>query len=602
MHGFYHLVMARTKLYSVSKDLVRTALGLEKADLVVRGGNLINVHTRELVENVDVAVKHDRVALVGDASPCIGAGTLVYDADGKYLVPGLIDPHVHIESAMVGVTEFARIVLPHGTTTVFIDPHEIGNVFGFDGVKLMVDESRNLPLKVFITYPSCVPAAPGFETAGAAIGPEDVAEAMKLEEVVALGEMMNYPGVLACDDSVHAEIAEALRAGKLVEGHDSGLMGRELAAYVAAGVMSTHESVSKSQTLERLRNGMYVYLREGSAWLDIKDTVRAYTETGIDPRHICLCTDDKEPASILRDGHMDHCLRRAVEEGVDPLTAVQMCTINPAERYRMAHEIGSISPSRIADILVVSDLTKFKVEAVFADGELVAEQGRLLKTMPDYRYPDVFMKSVKLRRSLQPEDFVIHSKHERGEVRTRVIQAVEGSVITKHVIEKMEVSKHSISGDPERSILKTAVVERHGKSGGISLGLTKGFGFRKGAVSSTVAHDSHNLLVIGYDEKDMALAANENARINGGIVTVSDGEVVARVELSLAGLMSTETAEQVAEKLNKTYSVWRRLGCEWVSPFMTMSLLSLSVIPELRLTDKGLLDTVTFQFVELVLD
>ncbi|MEM3102809.1 MAG: amidohydrolase family protein, partial [Candidatus Caldarchaeum sp.] len=244
--------MARTKLYNVSKDLVRTALGLEKADLVVRGGNLINVHTRELVENVDVAVKHDRVALVGDASSCIGSSTLVYDADGKYLVPGLIDPHVHIESTMVGVTEFARIVLPHGTTTVFIDPHEIGNVFGFDGVKLMVDESRNLPLKVFITYPSCVPAAPGFETAGAAIGPEEVGRAMKLEEVVALGEMMNYPGVLACDDNVHAEIAEALRAGKLVEGHDSGLMGRELAAYVASGVMSTHESVSKSQTLERL--------------------------------------------------------------------------------------------------------------------------------------------------------------------------------------------------------------------------------------------------------------------------------------------------------------------------------------------------------------
>ncbi|MCS7133849.1 MAG: amidohydrolase family protein, partial [Candidatus Caldarchaeum sp.] len=365
----------RTKLHSVTKNLVRTALGLEKADLVIKGGNVVNVHTREILEGVDVAVRFGRVALVGDADPCIGADTFVYDASDKYVVPGLLDPHVHIESSMVGVTEFARIVLPHGTTTVFIDPHEIGNVFGLEGVKLLIDESKSLPLKVFITYPSCVPAAPGFETAGAVVGPEEIAEAMRLEEVIALGEMMNFPGVLAADENVHSEIAETLKAGKLVEGHDSGLLGRELTAYAAAGITSTHESVTKRQTLERLRNGMYVYLREGSAWLDIKDTIRAYTETGIDPRHICLCTDDKEPASILRDGHMDHSLRRAIEEGVDPLTAIQMATINPAERYRLSYELGSIAPARIADILVVSDLTKFRIDAVFADGELVAENG-----------------------------------------------------------------------------------------------------------------------------------------------------------------------------------------------------------------------------------
>ncbi|MEM4189835.1 MAG: adenine deaminase [Candidatus Caldarchaeum sp.] len=594
--------MVRSKLYEVTKNLVRTALGLEKADLVVKGGNVVNVHTRELLENVDVVVKLGRIALVGDSSPCIGPDTVVYDAEGKYVVPGLLDPHVHIESSMISVTEFARIVLPHGTTAVFIDPHEIGNVFGLDGVKLMIEESRNLPLKVFITYPSCVPAAPGFETAGAVIGPGDVAEAMKLDEVIALGEMMNFPGVLASDENVHAEIAETLKAGKLVEGHDSGLLGRELAAYAAAGITSTHESVTKRQTLERLRNGMYVYLREGSAWLDVKETIKAYTETGIDPRHICLCTDDKEPASILRDGHVDHSLRRAVEEGVDPLTAIQMCTLNPAERYRLSYELGSIAPARLADILVVSDLTKFRVEAVFANGELVAENGKMVKELPEFNYPERFMKSVKLPRQLTPEDFKIHDSREGEEVRVRVIQAIEGSVITKHRIERLEVKGGNILSDPDRSILKTAVVERHGKTGGMGIGFTKGFGFRKGAVSSTVAHDSHNLLVLGYDEKDMALAANENARINGGIVTVADGKVLAKVELPLAGLMSTEPAVSVAEKLNRTYNVWRRLGCEWVSPFMTISLLSLSVIPELRITDKGLLDTVTFQFVDIVVD
>lgn len=586
----------------ITKSLVKTALGLEKADLVIKGGNVVNVHTREVLEDVDVAVRFGRVALVGDADPCIGSNTTVYDASDKFVLPGLLDPHVHIESSMVSVTEFARIVLPHGTTTVFIDPHEIGNVFGLEGVKLMIDESKNLPLKVFITYPSCVPAAPGFETAGAEVGPHDVAEAMKLEEVIALGEMMNFPGVLAADEAVHAEISETLKAGKLVEGHDSGLLGRELTAYSAAGITSTHESVTKRQTLERLRNGMYVYLREGSAWLDIKETIRAYTETRIDPRHICLCTDDKEPASILRDGHMDHCIRRAIQEGVDPLTAIQMATLNPAERYRLSYELGSIAPARIADILIVSDLTKFKVETVFADGELVAENGRLVKEIPSYHYPEKFMKSVKVSRPLSHDDFIIRNSREEETLRVRVIEAIEGSVLTKHTIEKMEVLKGVIPADPDRNILKIAVVERHGRTGGMSIGFTKGFGFKKGAVSSTVAHDSHNLMVIGYDERDMALAANENVRINGGIVTVADGKVLARVELPLAGLMSTEPAAKVADKLSKTYEIWRNLGCEWVSPFMTMSLLSLSVIPELRLTDKGLLDTVTFQFVDLIID
>jgi adenine deaminase len=594
--------MGRLPLYKVTRGLVRTALGVEKADLVIKGGNVVNVHTRELLENVDVAVRFGRIALVGDASPCMGPDTLVYEAEGKYVVPGLLDPHVHIESSMVTVTEFAKIVLPHGTTTVFIDPHEIGNVFGLDGVRLMAEESRNLPLKVYITYPSCVPAAPGYETSGAVITPENVAEAMKFEEVIALGEMMNFPGVLAADENVHAEIGETLKAGKLVEGHDSGLLGRELTAYVAAGITSTHESVTKRQTLERLRNGMYVYLREGSAWLDIKETIKAYTETGIDPRHICLCTDDKEPESILRDGSVDHCVRRAIEEGVDPLTAIQMATINPAERYRLQYELGSIAPARLADILVVSDLTKFRIEAVFADGELVAEKGRMVKELPRFIFPEKFMKSVKLPHTIKPEEFEIPFENEGEEVRVRVIKALEGSVLTKHVIERLEVGKAGISPDPDRSILKAAVIERHGRTGNMALGFVQGFGLRKGAISSTVAHDSHNLLVLGYDGRDMALAANENARMNGGIVTVADGEVVARVELSLAGLMSVEPAETVAAKLGRTYEVWSRLGCDWVSPFMTMSLLSLSVIPELRLTDKGLLDTVTFQFVDLVID
>ncbi|MEM4405294.1 MAG: adenine deaminase, partial [Nitrososphaerota archaeon] len=589
------------KLHEITRNLVKTALGQEKADLVIRNCLFVNVHTRELLEDVDVAVRFDRVALVGDARPCMGAATQVVDARGKYVVPGLLDPHVHVESTMVSVTQFARIVLPHGTTTCFIDPHEIGNVFGLDGVKLMIEESRNLPLKVFITYPSCVPAAPGFETAGAVIGPKEIAEAMKLPEVIALGEMMNFPGVLSCDDSVHGEIAETLKAGKLVEGHETGLLGRELAAYASAGITATHESVRKIDAIERLRNGMYIYLREGSAWLDIKDTIRAYTEGKVDPRHICLCTDDREPASILRNGHMDHCVRRAIEEGVDPLTAVQMATLNPAERYRVSYEIGNLAPGRFADMLMVSDLSRFKIESVYAFGKLVAREGRLVAELPKLNYPEKFMRSVRLSKVLTPDDFIVPHKLENGEAHVRVIEVIEGSVLTRHINSYLRVRSRNVLSDPDQSIMKTAVIERHGLRGSMSLGFTKGFGFREGAISSTVAHDSHNLLVLGMSERDMSLAAMENARMNGGIVTVVGGEVRARVELPIAGLMSPENAEVVAEKLSKTYEVWEKMGCDWVSPFMTMSLISLSVLPELRLTDQGLLDTVNFKFVDLII-
>ncbi|MEM3032392.1 MAG: adenine deaminase C-terminal domain-containing protein, partial [Nitrososphaerota archaeon] len=343
------------------------------------------------------------------------------------------------------------------------------------------------------------------------------------------------------------------------------------------------------------------YLREGSAWLDIKDTIRAYTEGKVDPRHICLCTDDREPASILRNGHMDHCVRRAIEEGVDPLTAVQMATLNPAERYRVSYEIGNLAPGRFADMLMVSDLSRFKIESVYAFGKLVAREGRLVAELPKLNYPEKFMRSVRLSKVLTPDDFIVPHKLENGEAHVRVIEAIEGSVLTRHINSYLRVRSRNVLSDPDQSIMKTAVIERHGLRGSMSLGFTKGFGFREGAISSTVAHDSHNLLVLGMSERDMSLAAMENARMNGGIVTVVGGEVRARVELPIAGLMSPENAEVVAEKLSKTYEVWEKMGCDWVSPFMTMSLISLSVLPELRLTDQGLLDTVNFKFVDLII-
>ncbi len=586
-------------MHEVSRQLVDVALGRVKADVVIRNGNLVNVNSGEILEGVDVAIKGDRIAFIGEAEHCMGSSTEIYDASGKYVAPGFLDAHVHVESSMVTLTEFARAVLPKGTTAVFIDPHEVANVLGLEGVKLMLREAEALPLKVFVTVPSCVPANPIFETAGAYLGPREVEKVLSWDGVIALGEMMNYPGVLSGDEEVHAKIAAAHRAGKVVEGHDAGLLGRELAAYSAAGITSSHELTTKRDAVERLRLGMYAYMREGSAWLDVAETVKAITEAKLDPRHACLVTDDREPESLVRQGHMNHVVRRAIEEGVDPITAIQMATLNPAEHYGLAREIGSIAPARFADIVILSNLARVKIEAVFADGKPVAKDGRILVDLPRPSYPEHVMKSVRLKRVLEPRDFELRAPIGEGEVRVRIIEAIEGSVLTKNLIDNLEVRHGLVLPDPDRWIYEVAVVERHKATGNIGLGFVKGFGFKKGAVATTVAHDSHNMIVMGCGREDMALAANKLAEVGGGIITVKDGEILSLVELPIAGLMSTEPVEAVAEKLEKMYDVWRRLGCEWVSPFMTMSLLALDVLPELRLTDKGLVDTVRFEFVEL---
>lgn len=592
----------RSKIWEVSGTLVRVALGIEKADLVMMNSTFVNVNSGEVLEGYGVAIKGDRVAAIGDVSHTIGRETEVIDAQGMYLVPGFIDAHVHVESSMLCLTNFAKVVLPRGTTTVFIDPHEIANVLGIEGVKLMVNEARELPLKVFITVPSCVPANPLFETSGAYLGVKEVEEMLSWDEAVALGEMMNYPGVLATDPEVMGKINAAHRLGKLVEGHDASLLGKELTAYAAAGISSSHEMTKKVDAVERLRLGMYAYMREGSAWLDVKETVKAITEAKLDSRHACLVTDDREVDSILKQGHMDQVVRRAIEEGVDPIKAIQMATINPAEHYGLSREIGSVAPSRIADLLILRDLTKVEVDTVIADGRIVAKNGRFLVNLSAPKYEEKYLKTVKLAKRIRPEDFSIRARFKEGRVTARVIEAMEGSVLTKCSIEELQVRNWETLPDAERSIYKVAVIERHKATGNIGLGFVKGFGFKLGAVASTVAHDNHNLLVIGLRDEDMAFAANLLADVGGGIVTVDNGEALSLVKLPLAGLMSIEEPEHVAEELERTYDIWRERGCDWVSPFMTMSLLALDVLPELRITDKGLVDTVNFKYVSIFVE
>jgi adenine deaminase len=590
----------RSNIWEISDTLVRVALGKEKADLVIINSTFVNVNSGEILENFGVAIKRDRVATIGQVSHTIGPDTKVIDAEGMYLVPGFLDAHVHVESSMLSLTNFAKAVLPRGTTTVFIDPHEIANVLGLDGVRLMIEESKGLPLKVFVTAPSCVPANPMFETSGAYLGVKEVEEMLRLKEVVALGEMMNYPGVLATDPEVMGKINAAHKMGKVIEGHDAGLLGIELAAYSASGISSSHEMTRKIDAIERLRLGMYAYMREGSAWLDVKETIKAITEAKLDSRHACLVTDDREVDSIIKQGHMDHVVRRAIEEGLDPIRAIQMATINPAEHYGLAREIGSVAPSRYADMLLLRDLTEVDVDTVIADGRVVAREGKLLVEIRAPSYDEKYLRTVRLRRRVEASDFSIKAPIKDGRVKVRVIEALEGNVLTKCRIEELRVRDWEVLPDAERSIYKVAVLERHKATGNMGLGFVKGFGFKLGAVASTVAHDNHNLLVLGLRDEDMAIAANTLAEVGGGIVTVDEGRVISLVKLPLAGLMSTEEPESVAEELERTYEIWRERGCEWVSPFMTMSLLALDVLPELRITDRGLIDTVNFRYVDVI--
>jgi len=581
----------RTKRWEMTKTLVEVALGREKADLTIKNVNLINVYTGEIQEKVDIAIKDDRIALVGEAEHATGYGTQILDAQGLYAAPGFIDGHIHIESSMLTPTEFARAVVPRGTTAVFADPHEVANVLGLEGVRLMVQESRNLPLKVYLCVPSCVPAsAPDLETAGAKLTLDDIREALGWSETVALGEMMNYPGVLEGDPEVHAKLQEALKAGKVVEGHSPSLLDAELCAYRAAGPSSCHEETTSLEAVQRLRLGMYAMIREGSGWRDLHEAIKAITVQKLNPRRAVLVSDDRSPKDLLHQGHMDHIIRRAIEEGVDPVTAIQMATLNPAEHFKLDGEIGGIAPGLKADITILENLEKVKVKMVVTDGMLVAKDGILLVRPEKPTYPELARNTVRLKRPVAPEDLKIRAPIEKGMIKARIIGVEDGKATTKHIVDTVYVENGEIKVDTARDVAKVAVVERHKATGNICVGLVRGFNLKAGAIASTVAHDSHNIIAVGADEKDMAHAVNKLSEIGGGIIAVHEEKTIALIELPIAGLMSDQPVEVVAEKEENLEEAWRKLGCKMKAPTMILSLLALPVIPELRITDKGIID------------
>lgn len=582
--------------------LIDVAMGRSPAELVIRKGKWVNVYSGEIIDGTDIAVTAGRIAYVGpDASHAIGEATRVMEADGRYLVPGLCDGHMHVESGMVTVTEFARAVIPHGTTTMFIDPHEIANVLGLPGVRLMHDEAADLPVNVLVQMPSCVPSAPGLENAGAEISVDDVIEALSWPNICGLGEMMNFPGVAMNDPKMLGEIAATQVAGKTVGGHfASPELGLMFHGYVAGGPADDHEGTRKEDAIARVRQGMRAMLRLGSAWFDVAAQIRAVTEDGLDPRNFILCTDDSHSGTLVEEGHMNRVVRHAIAQGVRPITAIQMATINTAQHFGMERELGSIAPGRRADIIISSDLATLPIDMVIARGETLAENGALTAEIPQADYPDFARNTVKLGRHLAATDFDIAAAEGANGVRARVIGVIENQAPTKALEADLSVSDGIVDMDGPNDICQIALVERHRATGDVVNGFVSGFGYNKPcAVASTVAHDSHHMIVVGTSKEDMALAANHLGKVGGGITVFSEGRELATVELPIAGLMSDERSEVVAAKAAAMVAAMEACGCRLNNAYMQHSLLALVVIPELRISDLGLVDVTKFEKTEL---
>ena len=587
----------------VAPRLIAVAAGREQADQVFCNCKLVNVQTREVLDGWQVAIAEGRFAYVGaDASHCIGEDTEIFDVNGRYLIPGLCDGHMHIESGMLTPAEFAAAVIPHGTTTMFTDPHEIANVLGLEGVRMMHDEALMQPVNIFTQMPSCAPSAPGLETTGFEISAEDVAEAMGWPGIIGLGEMMNFPGVINGDTQMLAEMAETMNAGKTVGGHyASPDRGPAFSAYVAGGAADDHEGTTEEDALARVRNGMRSMMRLGSAWYDVETQITAITERGIDPRNFILCTDDCMAETLVNDGHMNRVVRHAIDCGCDPLIALQMATINTATHFGLERELGSIAPGRRADMIITSDLKTLPIEHVIARGKTVAKNGKITVDCPHYDWPDSARQTVHLGKPLEENDFDILAPKGKNTVMTRVIGVVENQAPTKALNFELPVIEGCVkaSGD----VCQIALVERHRATGHVSNGFVSGFGYTGNmAIASTVAHDSHHMIVVGTSHADMALAANRLGEVGGGVTVFKDRQELALVELPIGGLMSDQPAAEVAARAAKMIEAMVACGCNLNNAYMQHSLLALVVIPELRISDLGLVDVTKFELTSVLED
>jgi len=564
------------------KDVISVAKGDKKADLLLKNGQLVNVLSAEIYP-ANVAIYKGKVVGIGDYE-----AEKEIDLNGKYICPGFIDSHIHIESTMLSPAEFSKATVSSGTTTVVADPHEIANVLGVKGIKYMLDVSKSLPQNIYFVLPSCVPSTK-LETSGASLEASDLKPLLKNKRVIGLGEMMNFPGVCSKDEEVLAKIEMALGSNVFIDGHAPGLTGKDLTAYINSGIRSDHECVKLEEAKEKLRLGMHIFVREGSDAKNMEALLPLITP--VNSRFFSLCTDDIHPKD-LAEGHINGVLKKAVTLGLDPIIAVQLATVNAARHFGFK-ELGAVAPGYNADITVVNNLHDFKVDIVLKDGEVVAEKGKAVFQAKQKR--KALVKETIKVKPLKIEDLSVKAK----EGNIRVIDIIPEQVVTSESLEEPNIKDKNVVPNIDKDILKLAVVERHKALGRIGIGFVKGFGLRRGAVAQSVAHDSHNIICVGASDEDILSAVRQVIKLKGGIVVVAGGLVMAELQLSIAGLLSEGSLLEVHEKIVKLDEAVKELGSGIPDPFGLLSFLALPVIPKLKLTDKGLVDVAKMEIVDL---
>lgn len=577
------------------KNTIETGLGMHTCDLKIENVKLVNVFSGE-VYPTNIYVKNKRIVSIDPSADL--AAKKVLDGKGQYALPGLIDAHMHFESTMLSPEALASVVVPQGTTTMCADLMEIANVAGEEGLRAMLQSMNRLPYRMLIEVSSRVPTAPGLETTGAVLGAEEVANIMEWEESVSLGEL-DPSKILFVKDEYIKKVADTLAKRKLVNGHAIGRLGQELNVYASSGISDDHECVNTNEMIERLKVGMKVFIREGSSERNVDELIRGVIEHELDTSNLMFCTDDKHAREIQVEGHINYNVSRAVELGLDPMKAIQIATVNSAKHFRMEDEIGSITPGRLADIILVEDWREVKPTVVIFEGNVVAENGNLLEECKVEEYPDWLKHTVTLKNPITAESFAALSKKQDGSTKIHLIDMIPRQIINHHVLEEMQVKNGKIQVNIEKDILKLAVVERYGKNGNVGVGFVRGFELKKGALAYSMSHDHHNIVVVGTNDEDMALAVNEVARLNGGLSVACDGKILNSMELPIGGLMSEKPAEEVMAQLDILNADAKALGCGMDAPFMSLSFISLPTVPDLGLTDLGLVDVLEHKLIPL---
>lgn len=576
------------------KNTVETGLGKYPCDLKLENVKLVNVFSSEIYET-DIYIKGKRIISI-DKDANLEALEII-DCKGKYAVPGLIDAHMHFESTMLSPEALASVVVPHGTTTLCADLMEIANVAGAEGLRVMLESVDRLPYRMLIEVSSRVPTAPGLETTGAIIDAKEVAKIMDWDESVSLGEL-DPSKILFVKDEYLEKIADTLNRRKIVNGHAIGRLGQELNIYASSGISDDHECVTEKEMVERLRVGMKVFIREGSSERNLDELVSAVVKHNICTDNLMFCTDDKHAREIQQEGHIDYNVNRAIQIGLDPVDAIKMASVNTAKHFRVEDEIGSITPGRYADIIICDNYKNIDPLVVLFEGKVVSDENGLINECSVGEYPEWIKDTVHLKNKITAESFKVKS-NKKDNTKIHLIDMIDRQIINNHNIVEMKVENGFINTDISRDILKIAVVERYNKNGNVGIGFVRGFKLKKGAMAYSMSHDHHNIVVVGCNDEDMQIAVNEVARINGGLAVAKDGKVINSLTLPIGGLMSMKPAEEVMKSVDILNENAHDLGCEMDAPFMSLSFVSLPTVPEIGLTDKGLVDVIKHELIDL---